>query len=461
MNKRIAFFLVPLSCLLTGFLILQNSWAVSAASSTPANASELANPNAIADASDLIINEFMASNDTALEDPDEPGDFPDWIEIYNSGTTDVNLQGLHISDDLAELNKFAITHTINVPAGGFVLLYADEDLEQGTNHVDIKLSGGGEDIVLVAADGTTIIDSYTYDAQTTDISEGRCPDGSSDWKNFSNPTPGASNANCNSIAPVIGSVAVSPTQPTASDIVNVTAVITDDQSLVTTTLYYRVDGGPYMTVAMAGSGMTYTAQIPAQLDNALVHYYVETFDNDDNRARFPEEAPDDVLHYLVGFTTASTLLINEFMADNDSTLMDPDGLGGFPDWIELYNGTSAEIDLKGYFLTDDLSDLTNHQITQTLIVSGSSHFILYADNDPEQGPAHLTFALSSNGEDVALVAPDGVTIVDSYTFGAQSPDVSEGRCPSGGATWQFFTAPTPGSANGSCRQFIYLPFVTR
>ena len=46
------------------------------------------------------------------------------------------------------------------------------------------------------------------------------------------------------------------------------------------------------------------------------------------------------------------LFINEFMADNDSTIQDPDG-SGYPDWIELYNAGPSAIDLSGMYLTDD------------------------------------------------------------------------------------------------------------
>ena len=70
------------------------------------------------------------------------------------------------------------------------------------------------------------------------------------------------------------------------------------------------------------------------------------------------------------------------------------------------------------------------------------------DKEPEQGILHLDdVKLSSDGEDIGLTAADGTTIIDSYTFGAQTTDVSEGRMPDGGTTWQFFNVPTPGAMN--------------
>lgn len=147
---------------------------------------------------------------------------------------------------------------------------------------------------------------------------------------------------------------------------------------------------------------------------------------------------------------SGTLFVNEFMADNDTTLQDPQGTG-FPDWIELYNAGATDIDLQGMYLTDDLTAPTKHAITQTLIVPANGHLVIFADNDPDQGTNHLTFKLSSLGEQIGIFDSDGSTLIDSYTFGVQSSDVSEGRCPDGGATWEFFTTPTPGTANASCK----------
>ncbi|MCH8215718.1 MAG: hypothetical protein IH892_02980 [Planctomycetes bacterium] len=56
------------------------------------------------------------------------------------------------------------------------------------------------------------------------------------------------------------------------------------------------------------------------------------------------------------------LVINELMADNKTSLEDPDNIGTHPDWFELYNGSSEEIVLNGLYLTDDINDLTRWQI---------------------------------------------------------------------------------------------------
>ncbi|MCD4693033.1 MAG: lamin tail domain-containing protein, partial [Calditrichales bacterium] len=127
----------------------------------------------------------------------ENGEYDDWIEIYNPGPEAVDVGGMYISDDNTNPTVWQIPttapDTTTIQPGGFLLLWADKETGQGVLHVNLKLSSGGEDVVLSAPNGTTMIDSYTYSAQTTDVSMGRNPDGSDNWVAFDTPTPGASN----------------------------------------------------------------------------------------------------------------------------------------------------------------------------------------------------------------------------------------------------------------------------
>ena len=50
----------------------------------------------------------MAANDTTLEDPDEPGEYPDWIELRNTGVEPINLNGYFLTDDLQQTQVFRI-----------------------------------------------------------------------------------------------------------------------------------------------------------------------------------------------------------------------------------------------------------------------------------------------------------------------------------------------------------------
>ncbi len=158
------------------------------------------NPNPPADVA-LFINEFMASNDNAFPGPQ--GDFPDWIEIYNAGSEDVMLGGYYLSDDLADPEKlFQIPDTypdsVTVPAGGFIVFYANSDPDWSVRNLNFKLSGGGEQIGLWNPD-QMFVDSLTYGEQIADTSYGRYTDGTENWYMMPDFTPGEANRYVNSI----------------------------------------------------------------------------------------------------------------------------------------------------------------------------------------------------------------------------------------------------------------------
>ncbi len=137
----------------------------------------------------------MAANNATIADPQ--GDYDDWIEIYNAGASPVNLGGYFITNDIANPDKWQIP-TYNptattVPAGGYLLLWADEDITDGVTHLDRKLKSGGDFVALFATDALTLIDSIGFQAQTDDVSYGRETDGTSNFYKMTNPTPNATN----------------------------------------------------------------------------------------------------------------------------------------------------------------------------------------------------------------------------------------------------------------------------
>lgn len=140
--------------------------------------------------STLFINEFMADNDTTIADPQ--GDYDDWIEVYNSGDATISLAGMHLTDDLAEPDKWTFPDT-TIGASGFLLVWADDDEGDEGLHTNFKLGASGEQVGLYDTDGSTPLDTLTFGEQATDVSYGREGDGGSSWVFFDNPTPGSSN----------------------------------------------------------------------------------------------------------------------------------------------------------------------------------------------------------------------------------------------------------------------------
>ena len=131
-------------------------------------------PYAGGDLPDVLITEFMASNDNTL--PDEDGDHPDWIEIHNPCRPVVNLEGWHLTDDAGDLTKWRFPRVL-LGRGDFLVVFAsdkDRSVEGGELHTNFKLSSEGEYLALVAADGQTIVYEFSpvYPEQLTDVSYG-------------------------------------------------------------------------------------------------------------------------------------------------------------------------------------------------------------------------------------------------------------------------------------------------
>ena len=124
--------------------------------------------------------------------------------------------------------------------------------------------------------------------------------------------------------------------------------------------------------------------------------------------------------------------ISEIMADNDGSLLDGDG--DESDWIELYNDASETVDLSGWYLTDNATNLTQWALPETEITAHGFLIIFASDKDRSVAGAelHTNFKLSANGEYVALVHPDGSSIESAFSFPEQLEDVSWGYGFSGG-----------------------------
>ncbi|MBU1706676.1 CotH kinase family protein, partial [bacterium] len=138
----------------------------------------------------LVLNEVMARNNATLAD--EYGDYDDWIEITNVSTFSINLNGLGLNDHMDGTQSYIFPDTTLAP-GAYLLVWADEEPEQGAFHAPFKLDGDGEDVYLI--DGAVVIEQMTFPALDTDVSWGRWPDGTGEWQLLSEATPGEENQN--------------------------------------------------------------------------------------------------------------------------------------------------------------------------------------------------------------------------------------------------------------------------
>ena len=145
------------------------------------------------------------------------------------------------------------------------------------------------------------------------------------------------------------------------------------------------------------------------------------------------------------------VLINEWMAANSSTVLDPQ-TGDYDDWIELFNPGDLPVDLSGWSMSDRFDDLARRWVIPAgTSIPGGGYLLVWADEEPEQNgngasDLHANFKLSQTGEAIALF--DAYSrLVDLIEFGPQPQDASEGRLPDADERRVFFLTPTPRSPN--------------
>ena len=141
----------------------------------------------------ILINEWMASNSGALVDPAD-NDFDDWFELFNPNAVAVDLSGWNLADNI-DLGgaRWAIPTGTTIPANGYLLVWADGETNQNTStnidlHANFRLSQGGEIIALFNPQGQ-LVDSVEFGAQTNNVSQGRSPDGGTNYVFFTSPSP--------------------------------------------------------------------------------------------------------------------------------------------------------------------------------------------------------------------------------------------------------------------------------
>jgi hypothetical protein len=141
-------------------------------------------PSALAPSSALRLNEWMA----------DPVAGSDWLELHNTASQPVALGGLFLTDDFADTTRSPIAPLsfLGTGADAFVLLAADGNPGNGSDHVNFSLKKSGEALAILSATGT-LLDGLNFGPQLTGVSEGRLPDGGASWGPLLRATPGSSN----------------------------------------------------------------------------------------------------------------------------------------------------------------------------------------------------------------------------------------------------------------------------
>ena len=182
------------------------------------------------------------------------------------------------------------------------------------------------------------------------------------------------------------------------------------------------------------------------VDDPVIRYYFWVENGEAGRF-LPARAEHEFFKLLSEPNKLSpgSVVINEVMAANGSTITDP--AGQFDDWIELHNRTGAEINLSRCFLTNKLSNPDLWEIPDGTVIPANGYLLIWADADSGQPGLHANFKLKASKDQVKL-SDETLFAVDSVEFKDQVADVSWARIPNGSGPFQF-EVPTPLMNNSS------------
>ena len=329
----------------------------------------------------LVINEVMSSNGSTIFDED--GDTPDWIELYNSETVEIDLGGYGITDNPAEPYKW-IFPVIEVQPQNHLLIYASgKDRLEWVAHWETVIDWGDNWYYFLGNNEPP----NNWNQQNFD---------DSGWLSGPSGFGYGDEDDATEISPVIS-------------------------------LYVRRD----FTISAIESVLKILLHV--DYDDAFVAYI-----NGSEIARANIGSPGAPPSYDQGADSWREAEIyqggepNEYLIDQVESLLES-GINVLAIQVHNFNLESSDLTLIP-FLTLGLNGAPQN-------AQGLSEHLNVEDIN-----LHTNFKISSSGETLVLTTPDGI-IQDSVSTGIMLGDVSRGRQPDGGAEWLFFGEPTPGNAN--------------
>ncbi len=386
---------------------------------------------------DIVVNEIMFNGP-------ESGTDNEWVELYNITIGPIHLDSTWTLTDGEGTFDFA---PINIMGGSYLTIEVNENSTVPfpfTPDIDatgfgIALGNSNDDIVLL--EGTTVIDSVTYDDAWGADGDGPSleridplgpSNSSSNWgpSTVDAGTPGAENTLHGAdvdFPPMVEDIAHSPEYPTPTDDVTVTATITDDGIITKALLFYNVDDGATDSTTFADDGAhgdgsagddTWGGFIPATPVGSTVRYYLVV--------------EDDSLHsdtswtyaYFVtsGDTIDGDLVINEIMFNPQYPRND-----SYFEFIEFYNRGTTDIYASGWFIKDNSEFNTFMLPLGGVTVAAGGYLVVAKNADSIEANYSITgvvggmsFSLNNDGDAVRLYNGD-CDLVDYVVFTDTDP----------------------------------------
>jgi hypothetical protein len=250
------------------------------------------------------------------------------------------------------------------------------------------------------------------------------------------------------ISPVIQNF--SNNYPNENQILKIRTQVFDDEAINEVQLCYFEDGQGPNCIPMFDDGNNddeaandgiYGIALPAFNKKTTIEYYIMATDNTGKNTRNPICQTQKI---YIGSSDVQ-LVINEFMASNNTTIADE--FGEYDDWIEIINPSNEVIYVGNYFLSDNPDNPDKWQLPP-VSMTPNSYLVIWADKDENQGERHANFKLSASGEFVGIfdTQDSNFGLIDGYGFSEMQPDEAIGRLPNGTGDFQP-TFPTPFATN--------------
>jgi hypothetical protein len=390
--------------------------------------------SAVPVASTVRINEVESSGGT-------PGD---WVELTNIGTFSADVSGWIVKDN-DDTHAYVIAPSTTIAPGGYLAL----DVESSFG------LGSADSARLFEADGTTLVDSYSWTSHAT-TTYGRCPDGTGDFTTTTSSTKGAANDCSVAGAPLVRINEVESSGGTPGDWVELTNIgpsaadvsgwivkDNDDSHMFVIPASTTIAAGGFLALdvdPVFGLGSADSARLYAADGTTLVDSYSWTA----HAATTYGRCPDGTGAFVT--TTSSTK-----GAANDCSspvrINEVESNGGTPgDWIELTNTGATTADVSGWTLKDN-DDTHAYVIAANTTIAAGGYLALDVES---------SFGLGS-ADSARLYAADGTTLVDSYSWTAHAA-TTYGRCPDGTGPFVTTTSSTKGAANDCPGQITAAPW---
>ena len=456
----------------------------------------------------LRISEMMPSNQTAV--PDENGTYSDWVEIWNSSDTAINIKGVGLSDRSDSIRFIFPDMTLQPDARVMVFCSDTNAAEVGKPfHAKFKLSSVGETVYLYDPNAY-LIDSATNPIMASDESWALV-DGT--FVATAQYSPGYENSEAGyqayltdtmvtTGALIINEIMADPiTGLTDEDgelsdwieLHNTTdyAISLDNYALSdkeNKPLQWRFPQGAvvaphgYYVVFCSGKDRAESAssvphtnfKLSAEHDTVVLsdshgrlvdRVTIDNLTEDCSYARESDGSFTEHTTATPGLSNTETgaarmdeylraanpvgVYITEVMASNESTLVYQSD--DYSDWVEIYNSTQSAVDLSGYGLSDNLGRGRKWQFPQGTIIQPGEYKVILCDGQADlttTAQLHTSFKITrTGGEIICLATPEG-KVIDKVVLPSVPTNVSYGRT-IGLSGFFYYDAPTPMAANGT------------